>query len=573
MLLKLVDDFHKEKKIPKEVIFSAIEAALQQAIERSLGEDEPVEVHIDRIHGNLTAQRGDQKLEATAMDRIIASMGRILAQNVKQLITHKIRDAECQSVYDEYQNRLGRLVVGTVTRQDPTAAIIQLDKTEAILPRSEQIPGESYQVNSRVKAVIHDVRKVGSRVKVVLSRASAAFVERLFEDEIPEIKERIVEIRAIAREAGYRTKMAVSSIDSKVEAVGACVGVRGNRIKQVLDELGGTERIDIVRWNDSLQVMIPNALQPATVQEVILHPRLMRAIVMVAEDQLSLAIGKRGQNVRLGSKLVQLDLEIMTADELQEHLIRAEESLRQLPGLTDEMLDILIEEGFHSFEDITTLTVPDLADILKISEEEADELMAIANELAILQDEQSRMPTSSSTSSPTLETTLPTDSPQLTDSTEDSESDQLATSDTSASNTPSEADDTVAELDDVAGELDDATTEPEDVAGELDDAALEADDVQTSTESAESLPSEPTATDGRINADSEQACPGPDQATVTVETHRDVPASATEASPASTVDALTAGAVAPSTPADSDSAADPADSSANPLPNKPSPTT
>src|SRR5262249_52198174 len=180
------------------------------------------------------------------------------------------------------------------------------------------------------------------------------FVRCLFEQEIPEIADRTIEIKAVAREAGYRSKIAVSSIDSKVDCVGACVGVRGSRIKTIIDELGG-ERIDIVRWNDSLQVLIPNALQPATISDVFLYHRLGRAIVLVAEDQLSLAIGRRGQNVRLASKLVGWDIEIMTVDELAEGVDRAEGWFRQIPGMSDPLIETLISEGFLSYTDLTFL--------------------------------------------------------------------------------------------------------------------------------------------------------------------------------------------------------------------------
>ena len=226
----------------------------------------------------------------------------------------------------------GDLVNGLIARHEGGAAIVTIGKTEALLPRSEQIPGETHHVGERIKAVILDVRKVGHRVKIILSRTHPDFVRRLFENEIPEIADRTIEIKAISREAGYRAKIAVSSIDLKVDCVGACVGVRGSRIKNVVDELGG-ERIDIVRWNDSLQVMIPNALQPATIEEVFLYVRLGRAVVLVKEDQLSLAIGRRGQNVRLASKLVGWDIEIMTLDELNEGIERAEGWFKQIPGV------------------------------------------------------------------------------------------------------------------------------------------------------------------------------------------------------------------------------------------------
>src|SRR4029079_5171706 len=233
----------------------------------------------------------------------------------------------------------GDLVHGTVQRFEGGAATVTIAKVEALLPRGEQIPGESHHVGERVKAVILDVRKVGHRVKIVLSRTHPDFVRRLFEHEIPEIADRTIEIKALARAAGYRRKTAVSSVDMKVDCVGACVGVRGSRIKNIVDELGG-ERIDLIRWNDSLHRMIPYALQPAQIEEVFLYPRLGRAIVLVKEDQLSLAIGRRGQNVRLATKLVGCDMEIMTHDELNEGIERAENWFLQIPNVTAEQVEV-----------------------------------------------------------------------------------------------------------------------------------------------------------------------------------------------------------------------------------------
>jgi N utilization substance protein A len=237
-----------------------------------------------------------------------------------------------------------------------------------------------------VKAVVFEVRKNGNRVKVVLSRAHPDFVKSLFDEEIPEIADRTIDIRAIAREAGYRSKLAVSSVDSKVDCVGACVGVRGSRIKQVIEELNG-ERIDIVRWNDSLQVLIPNALQPASISDVFTYPRLGRAIVLVEEDQLSLAIGRRGQNVRLASKLVGLDLEIMTADELAESLERAERWFGQLPHATEDIVQALIGEGFLSYNELTYIDGKTLTEFTTLTEEQGDEVIAYAEEYADTMDE------------------------------------------------------------------------------------------------------------------------------------------------------------------------------------------
>src|SRR5262245_7096032 len=272
-LLRIVDQMHHEKNIPREVIFEGIEAALQLATEKHYGDLEGIVVTIDRDSGDIQARRGEEAIDPTLL-------GRIAAQSAKQVMIQKIREAESNAVYGEYIAMKGDLVHGTVQRHEGGAGIVSLGKTESILPRGEQIPGETHHVGERIKAVVLDVKKVGHRVKVILSRTHPDFVRRLFENEIPEIADRTIEIKAVAREAGYRTKVAVSSIDLKVDCVGACVGVRGSRIKNIVDELGG-ERIDIVRWNDSLQVMIPNALQPAQIDEIFLYPRLGRAIVLV----------------------------------------------------------------------------------------------------------------------------------------------------------------------------------------------------------------------------------------------------------------------------------------------------
>jgi transcription termination/antitermination protein NusA len=382
-VLRIVDLMHREKNIPKDVIFEGIEAALQLATEKHYGDEEGIAVTIDRDSGEIKAHKGEQIIDPELL-------GRIAAQSAKQVMIQKIREAECNALYDEYVGMKGDLVHGTVQRFDGGSATISLGKSEAILPRGEQIPGETHHVGERVKAVILEVRKVSQRVKIILSRTHPDFVRRLFENEIPEIADRTIEIKALAREAGYRSKIAVSSIDLKVDCVGACVGVRGSRIKNIVDELGG-ERIDIVRWNDSLQVMIPNALQPAQIEEVFLYPRLGRAIVLVKEDQLSLAIGRRGQNVRLASKLVGWDIEIMTHDELNEGIEKAENWFRQIPGVTDELLETFIEEGFLSYDDLTFLEPAQLGELAGVTEDQAEEMIAFAEEAAERVEEESRL--------------------------------------------------------------------------------------------------------------------------------------------------------------------------------------
>jgi N utilization substance protein A len=373
-LLNGVEYLHREKNISRDIIFASIEKAIRLAIHKCYDDEEGIAVTVDRQTGEIHAQKGEEILAPE-------KLGRIPAQAAKQTIIQILREEESQTVYKENWEKKGELVHGTVQRFEGGAATVTIGKVEALLPRSEQIPGESHHVGERVKAVILDVRKVGHRVKIILSRTHPDFVRRLFENEIPEIEDQTIAIKAVAREAGHRTKVAVSSIDMKVDCVGACVGVRGSRIKNIIDELGG-ERIDIVRWNDSLQVLIPNALQPAQIEEVFLYPRLGRAIVLVKEDQLSLAIGRRGQNVRLASKLVGWDIEIMTHDELNAGIDKAETWFMEIPGVQPEMVEAFIEEGFLSFADLTFVEPAELAELAGVEESVAEEFIAYAEEAA-----------------------------------------------------------------------------------------------------------------------------------------------------------------------------------------------
>jgi N utilization substance protein A len=375
-LLRGVETMQREKNIPAEMVFTAIERAIRLAIGKHFGDEDDVVITIDRQRGFIHAQKGEQVIDVHS-----GSLGRIAAQAAKQQMIQLFREVESETLLVDLERLKGQLLPtpGTVQRLEGGAAIVSIGKTEAILPRGEQIPGETHHIGEKIKALVLEVKKAGHRVKVILSRASPLFVQRLFEKEIPEIEDRTIKIERVAREAGYRTKVAVSSIDLRVDCVGACVGVRGSRIKNIVEELGGVERIDIVRWNDSIQVLIQNALQPATIEEVFLYDRLQRAIVLVKEDQLSLAIGRRGQNVRLASKLVDWDIEIMTHEELNTTIEKAEIGFSALPGATPELVDVLIEEGFLSYEDIAVLTPAEMCEMGGMDEDTAAEMIAFAD--------------------------------------------------------------------------------------------------------------------------------------------------------------------------------------------------
>jgi N utilization substance protein A len=376
-ILRIVDAIHRDKNIDKEIVFQAIEAALVTALQRQYGEESQITIAIDRVDGKVTGSRDGTELDTQELS------GRIGAQTAKQVIIQKIREAERDAIHDEFEEQIGQMVSGVVARFEGATATVTLGATEAILPRSEQIPGESYHPSERIRATIFEVRKVGSRVKIILSRIRPQLVQRLFEQEIPEIADGVIEIRAISREPGYRSKVAVISSDSRVDCVGACVGVRGNRIKNIVEELGG-ERIDIVRWSDDLQVLVPNALQPAEVDEVILCQMLGRGIVLVREDQLSLAIGRRGQNVRLASKLCGWDIEIMTREELDQQIERAVTGFSSIEGLDESVAERLVGEGFLSYDDLSVIEPDDLMEMGGLSAEQVDAIVSEAERRAQL---------------------------------------------------------------------------------------------------------------------------------------------------------------------------------------------
>lgn len=319
----MIDTLHRDREIPKEVLFAALEEAIGAAVKKRLGAGEDLVVSVDRKTGEVAIEDDEGEYEFD-----LEVLGRIAAQACKQAMMQKIREAERDVLFDEYEARVGQLVHGTVQRFESDALVVNLGRAEAYLPREERVRGETAAPGDRVRAIVLEVRKDGPRVKIIISRTHPDLVRRLFELEVPEISEGIIEIKRVVREPGYRTKMAVISIDPKIDSIGACVGVRGSRIKAVIDELRG-ERIDIIKWSDSLETLIMNGLKPAKIDIDNIYPDVdsHSATVIVDEEEQSLAIGKKGQNVRLASRLCGWDIEIKTRAEFEADLMGQEEGV------------------------------------------------------------------------------------------------------------------------------------------------------------------------------------------------------------------------------------------------------
>lgn len=340
-LISVIDEIGRQKGIDKARVIGAIESALQMAAKKRFGQAENIEVEIDPKTGEISvvskkvivdtvtnpkaeislkearefddgAEVGDEIGSLIEMDEL----GRIAAQTAKQVIFQKVREAEWEAVQKEYSTRQGDLVNGIILGMERRNYLVDLGKTEAILPIQEQIPREAYRRGDRVKALLLEVRRTPKDVQVILSRSHPQFVAKLFEMEVPEVGEKIVEIKSIVREPGDRTKIAVSSRDKAVDPVGACVGIKGSRVQAVVRELRG-EKIDIITWTSDPRVFIAEALNPASIEKVGIDEDKKSALVVVADSQLSLAIGKNGQNVRLAARLTGWKIDIISATEYE----------------------------------------------------------------------------------------------------------------------------------------------------------------------------------------------------------------------------------------------------------------
>ena len=415
-LLQVADTVAREKLIDREIILEAMEEAIQKAGRSKYGYDYDIRATIDRKSGDITLERYREivedveeessqipfkdathlKKDAKIGEYIIDELppidfGRVAAQTAKQVIIQKVREAERERQFEEYKDRTGEIVNGIVKRVEYGNAIIDLGRAEALLRRDESIPREILKNGDRVRAYIHDVRQEQRGPQIFLSRTHPEFMAGLFTQEVPEIYDGIIEIKGIARDPGSRAKIAVISNDASIDPVGACVGMKGSRVQAIVNELQG-EKIDIIPWSFDVATFVINALAPAEIQKVVIDEEKQRIDVVVPEDQLPLAIGRRGQNVRLASILSGMDIDILTDDEESErrNVEFKERSETFMEGLDvdDVIAHLLVAEGFRSNEEIFETPVEELAQIEGFDEDIAQELKNRAGTWLKLREEQ-----------------------------------------------------------------------------------------------------------------------------------------------------------------------------------------
>ena len=409
-LLQIADAVAREKSIEKEIVIEAIEEAIQKAARSRYGAEHDIRVHIDTRTGEMTITRvvtvvadgtgeneyAEQSLaDALKGDKEAAigktyteilppfEFGRVQTQMARQVVTHKVREAERERQYEEFKDRISEVVNGTVKRVEYGNVIVDLGRGEGIMRRDQAIPRENFQIGDRVRAYIYDVRRETKGPQIMLSRAHGGFMAKLFAQEVPEVYDAVIEIRAVARDPGSRAKMAVVSNDSSIDPVGACVGMRGSRVQAVVAELQG-EKIDIIQWSPDEATFIVNALAPAEVTKVVLDEEDERVEVVVPDEQLSLAIGRRGQNVRLASQLTGWQIDIMTESQESE---RRQREFAERTTLFQEALDVdeviaqlLVTEGFAAVEDVAYVEAEEIASIEGFDDDTAEELQARARD-------------------------------------------------------------------------------------------------------------------------------------------------------------------------------------------------
>src|ERR1700691_2266086 len=415
-LLLVADAVAREKSIDREEVLEAMEQAIQKAGRAKYGHEKDIRATIDRKTGDVRLSRWTEAVEVieneeTQIPINVArkekpdieigqhlidplppiDFGRIAAQTAKQVIVQRVREYERKKQYEEFKDRVGEIINGVVKRTEYGNLMVELGRAEALLRRDELIPRESFRNGDRVRAYIFDVRDEPRGPQIFLSRTHPGFLAKLFAQEVPEIYDGIIEIKAVARDPGSRAKMAVISRDASIDPVGACVGMRGSRVQAVVQELPG-EKIDIIPWSPQAATFVVNALAPAEVTKVVMDEDAGRVEVVVPDEQLSLAIGRRGQNVRLASQLTRWDIDILTEAEESE---RRQEEFRRKTGLFVEALDVddviaslLVAEGFKTIEDLAMTPLDEIASIEGFDENVAAELIRRAEAFLVRRDEQ-----------------------------------------------------------------------------------------------------------------------------------------------------------------------------------------
>ncbi len=407
-LLQIADAVAREKVIDKSVVLQAMEEAITRAAKARYGAENEIRAEIDAKSGEMRLNRlllvvekvendateislaeASRRNPAATLGDFIAEplppidFGRIAAQNAKQVIVQKVRDAERERMYDEYKDRIGEIVHGQVKRVEYGNVIVDLGRGEAIVRRDESLPRETFRAGDRIRAYVYDVRREQRGPQIFLSRTHPEFMSRLFGQEVPEIYDGVVQVVSVARDPGSRAKIAVRSKDGSIDPVGACVGMRGSRVQAVVNELQG-EKIDIIQWSPDVASFVVNALAPAEVTKVVLDEEAERIEVVVPDEQLSLAIGRRGQNVRLASQLTGWDIDIMTEAEESER--RQKEFLARTQRFTDALdvdetlAQLLASEGFDTLEEVAFVDINEIASIDGLDAQTAEELQSRARE-------------------------------------------------------------------------------------------------------------------------------------------------------------------------------------------------
>src|SRR5215470_8405460 len=397
--LAVLEFWEREKGINRDVLVGAVHEALLSAAKKAVGPARELRVAIDQKNGDIRAyaklivsdkviSKHDQisvfdarriKSDAQVGEEIEKEVtpvgfGRIAAQYAKQALMQQLRRAEKQLIFSEFKDRVGDIISGTVRRFDRSDVIVDLGKYEALLPNRERVPTEEYQVGERIRCYVKAVEQGPHGPEIILSRADPRFVIKLFQLEVSEINDGTIEIKGIAREPGFRTKLAVYTRDDKVDPVGACVGLRGQRVKNIVRELNN-EKVDIIRWDPNIKVFLTNALAPAQLKSFEVDEANRRVKIVVSEDQLSLAIGKRGQNARLTSKLtgwqVDIEPEVVVTKGFEEKVAEAVDSLAAIPGITREQADVLVHHGLTRLEDLLQADLSDLTGIEQLGDSAA----------------------------------------------------------------------------------------------------------------------------------------------------------------------------------------------------------